>query len=80
MESLDYCHFTISINKHQARVEADGLVRVLVAHRDPGLPNWLDTAHHREGTMCWRWYRLAEGAEPVEPTCRVIKEEELEGL
>jgi hypothetical protein len=78
MESLDYRHHRISINKHQAVVEANGLVRVIVAHGDPGLPNCLDTAHHREGTMCWRWYRLHEGAEAIEPTCKVIKAQELE--
>jgi len=33
----------------------------------------LETAGHREGTMCWRWYRLKKGAEPVEPICRVVK-------
>lgn len=73
MESLDYRHYTISINRHTAVCEADGKVRIAVAHQDPGIPNWIETAHHREGTMCWRWYRLHEGAEPVEPLCTVMK-------
>jgi len=71
MESLDYRHFRISINKHTAVPEPDGKIRVVVAHMDPGHPNWIETAHHREGTMCWRWYRLHPGAEPVEPRCTV---------
>lgn len=77
MESLDYRYHTISINKHTAAFEADGSVRVIVAHEDPGLSNWIDTAHHHEGTMCWRWYRLSEGTQAVEPTCRVVKKEDL---
>lgn len=73
MESLDYRYFNICINKASAQFEPDGLARVVVSHRDPGHPNWLDTAGHDEGTMCWRWYRLKEGVEPIEPACRVIK-------
>lgn len=78
MESLDYRYHTISINKHSAAYEADGKVRIAVAHQDPGIPNWIETAHHREGTMCWRWYRLREGSVPVEPVCRLLKAHELE--
>lgn len=77
MESLDYRHHTICINKTIARSEADGSVRIVVAHEDPGMPNWIETAHHREGTMCWRWYRLHEGARAVEPSCSLVKTAEL---
>tara|TARA_R110000823_G_scaffold305166_3_gene427085 strand:+ start:11499 stop:12596 length:1098 start_codon:yes stop_codon:yes gene_type:complete len=55
MESLDYRHHTIHVNKHTAHYEADGSVRVVVSHTDPGVPNWIETAGHRIGTMCWRW-------------------------
>jgi hypothetical protein len=57
MESLDYRYFTIAINKHTAHAEPDGSVRVVVAHQDPGVPNWITTAGHEHGTMCWRWIR-----------------------
>jgi hypothetical protein len=76
MESLDYQYYNISINKHNAVCEADGSVRVLVSHEDPGLPNWIETAHHREGTMCWRWYRIHPGSQAVQPACRIIKKSE----
>jgi hypothetical protein len=72
MESLDYRYFTICINKSSAQYEADGSVRVIVAHNDPEKPNWINTCGHSEGTMLWRWYRLAEGAEMVEPGCRKV--------
>lgn len=77
MESLDYRHHNICINSKSALYEADGSIRVVVAHRDPGLHNWIETAGHPEGTMCWRWYRLHDGAIPVEPTCSVVRLEEL---
>ena len=73
MESLDYRYFTICASKGYAHYESDGSVRIVVAHKDPGIPNWLNTCGHDEGTMCWRWYRLAYGNNPVEPQCRLIK-------
>ena len=73
MESLDYRYFNICINMGSAHFEPDGSVRVIVAHEDPKISNWLNTCSHNEGTMCWRWYRLAEGEQPVEPECEVVK-------
>ena len=73
MESLDYRYFTICINKASAVYRDDGSVQVIVAHKDPGQPNWIDTCGHAEGTMLWRWYRLKEGAFAPEPQCRVVK-------
>jgi len=73
MESLDYRYFNISINKHTAHYEKNQSVRVIVAHENPGQSNWINTCKHPEGTMCWRWYRLRNGAQPVEPTCHIVK-------
>lgn len=73
MESLDYRYFNVCINMGNAHYEEDGSVRVIVAHEDPQLPNWLDTCSHLEGTMCWRWYRLADGEKPIEPECKVVQ-------
>ncbi|MEL4457140.1 DUF1214 domain-containing protein [Lutimonas vermicola] len=72
MESLDYRYHTICISKGTAQYEADGSVRIVVAHRDPGHKNWLDTCDHFEGTMCWRWYRLENGAKAIQPNCEVV--------
>jgi hypothetical protein len=80
MESLDYRYHNICINKHSATCQADGSVQLVVSHQDPGLPNWIDTAYHLEGTMCWRWYRIHEGSKPVQPSCRIVKEKELSQL
>ncbi len=64
MESLDYRHFKIWINKHTAQYEADGSVQVIVAHEDPGHSNWIQTAGHSQGTMCWRWVRPEQKVQP----------------
>ena len=77
MESLDYRYHTIHTNKKLARYEDDGSVRLVVAHRDPGLPNWLETAGHTSGTMCFRWIKASEHPEP---RTRVVSLAELEAL
>ncbi len=80
MESLDYRYHTISINKKTATAGPEGKIRLIVAHEDPGRPNWIETAGHTEGTMCWRWYRIHEGSSPVEPTCTMVSNDELKRI
>ncbi|MCY3919169.1 MAG: DUF1214 domain-containing protein [Chloroflexi bacterium] len=77
MESLDYRYHTIHTNKHLAHYEDDGSIRLVVAHRDPGLPNWLETAGHTSGTMCFRWIKAAEHPQP---RTRLVKFSELAAL
>lgn len=77
MESLDYRYFNVCVNKAGAKYNDDGSVTVIVAHENPGHPNWINTCGHDEGTMCWRWYRLKDGEKPVEPECKVKKINEL---
>ena len=64
MESLDYRHHRIHTNKHLAHYEDDRSVRLIVAHEDPGHPNWIETAGHTSGTMCFRWVRAKESPQP----------------
>jgi len=45
----------ISRNIATTTVEPDGSFRLVVAHADPGHPNWIDTAGHRHGIMGLRW-------------------------
>lgn len=55
-ESLDFAHRPTSVNQRQAyRDPADGRATLVVAGRDPGVPNWLDT-EGRERVFCThRW-------------------------
>ena len=75
MESLDYRHHRIHVNKHTARYRKDGSVRIVVTHRDPGVENWIETAGHSQGTMCFRWIRADSHPQPM---TRVVKLSELE--
>jgi hypothetical protein len=54
-ESHDYANHVSSLNGTQAVRDDDGHYRYVVAHRDPGVPNWLDTTGLREGFMTLRW-------------------------
>ena len=74
MESLDYRYHQIAVNHHTASYRNDGSVQIVIAHADPGMENWIDTASHHRGTMCLRWVRAAEHPEP---TTRVAKASEL---
>jgi len=77
MESLDYRYDRIHTNSKLALPTPDGRIRIVVAHADPGVPNWLFTQDHRFGAMCFRWVR-PEG-DPPTPSCRVVQLAELRG-
>jgi hypothetical protein len=68
-ETIDYARHQSSLNGHQAVADDDGMVRLVVSHRDPGVANWLDTAGHSAGPIIIRYVRT-EGA-PV-PNTRVV--------
>ena len=51
-------------------VDPDGVLRVVIAHEDPGITNWLDTAGHSEGPVILRCVRTENA--PV-PQTRVVK-------
>ncbi len=54
-ESMEYAHRVGSLNGAQSEVDPDGVIRLVVSHRDPGVPNWLDTSGHAEGFLTPRW-------------------------
>ena len=56
-ECLDKRYEPISVNKHSAVLEPDGSVRIVVAHEDPGVANWVSTTGHAHGIMGVRWVR-----------------------
>ena len=64
MESLDYRFHRIALNHSEAKLETDGSLRLVLAQRDPGHPNWLETAGHRRGTMCLRWIGARQHPDP----------------
>ncbi|MEO5840174.1 MAG: DUF1214 domain-containing protein [Acidimicrobiales bacterium] len=60
MESLDFANRVTSLNGHQMQIDDDGRYRVVIAHRDPGVSNWLDTTGLREGMIATRYIRTAD--------------------
>jgi len=70
-ESLDYANRLTSLNAHQACRDRDGRMRYVVAHRDPGCPNWLDTTGLEEGFMTFRWTYTTKPTEL--PSAQVTK-------
>ena len=55
LESGDFADRQTSLSEHQMYVDEDGRFRVVVAHRDPGTPNWIDTEGRRRGMLVYRW-------------------------
>lgn len=70
LESLDFMYRDTHVNHETAVATEDGAVRVVIAARDPGVPNWLDTLGHRRGALALRWVGAA--TEPPLPTSRVL--------
>jgi hypothetical protein len=70
LAAFEYRDRSVSLNRAQTELLPDGSYRMVVAARDPGVPNWLDTEGHREGTMFWRF--LLPEDKPEKPRCRVV--------
>jgi hypothetical protein len=69
-EGRDYANRQTSINNFQAVLDGDGRFRCVLAHEDPGVPNWLDAAGHTEGLLQYRWIWTQTNPRP---SCRVVK-------
>jgi hypothetical protein len=54
-ETTDWYNNHSSLNGSQDLPDADGVLRIVVSARDPGVPNWLDTAGHPRGLIQGRW-------------------------
>lgn len=54
-ETMDYRYRLSGTNMHHATLEDDGQLIAVIAHEDPGVPNWLDTSGFVEGMMGRRW-------------------------
>ena len=73
-ETIHYGRHQSSLNAHQAVVDSDGLVRVVVCGRDPGVANWLDTAGFSNGAMILRCVRTSTAPTP---STRVVAFDEI---
>lgn len=62
-QTVDRRFHRSTINHLEAEREPDGTARLVVAHRDPGVANWLDTGGRPRGTVFWR-FLLADWPPP----------------
>lgn len=72
--AIDPVFCQTSLNGFQARLDADGKFRAVIAASDPGVPNWLDTSGLKRGGIIGRWTR-ADSA-PM-PSTKILKLSEL---
>jgi hypothetical protein len=66
LQTPPYRHRRVSLNRNQVQYEQDGSFQMVVAHRDPGVPNWLDTAGLPTGMIFWRFLLPEEKVFPIE--------------
>ncbi|MFT4517709.1 MAG: hypothetical protein ACI9JM_000086 [Halioglobus sp.] len=73
LQTFNYEERTISLNREQTVLKEDGSFEMVLAARDPGLPNWLDTEGRPYGIMFWR-FQLPEGdIQPLETEVITLK-------
>jgi hypothetical protein len=75
MQTLEYRSRRSSLNQSQIQLEPDGGYRIVIAHKDPGVPNWLDCEGHHSGTIFWRF--LLPESDPTRTECEVLPVGEL---
>lgn len=68
---IDFRDRICSLNHAQTQVSADGRLRCVLSHGDPGVPNWLDAGGRREGLLTLRCFWPT--SEPPTPVARVVK-------
>lgn len=77
LQTFDYAHRPVSRNRANTALEPDGSFRIVIAHEDPRVPNWIDTEGRPFGMVFWRFF-LPEG--PIEtPQATVVKLADLRG-
>lgn len=55
-ETTDWYNNHSSLNDSQSSIDKDGVLRMVVSAKDPGVANWLDTAGYPVGVIQGRWF------------------------
>jgi hypothetical protein len=71
LQTYDYAHRPAGRNRANTTLEPDGSFRMVIAHEDPGVPNWIDTEGRPFGMVFWRFF-LPEG-DVETPQATVVK-------
>ena len=75
-QSLDYVNLPTTMNDSQARLDPDGVLRVVVSHQDPGIQNWIALGGCPQGVLTYRWNNA--DSEPV-PELKLMPMSEVAG-
>jgi hypothetical protein len=54
--ACEFVYRLSSLNAATAALSSDGRLRCVISLEDPGVPNWLDPAGFKQGTIYGRWY------------------------
>jgi hypothetical protein len=63
--AVEYVYRLSSLNGATAKISTDGKLRAVIALEDPGVPNWLDPAGFKQGTIYGRWYDCDSSPTPI---------------
>ncbi len=77
MQAYDYSNVQASLNRAQTNLKADGSFRIVIAHENPGVPNWINTQGQLFGLAFWR-FMLAEG-DVAAPVAELVELSDLKG-
>jgi uncharacterized protein DUF1214 len=77
LQTYEYLHRPGGRNRANTTLEPDGTYRIVIAHEDPAVPNWIDTGGRPFGMVFWRFF-LPEG-EVDRPVATVVKVADLHG-
>lgn len=72
--SMDFLYRPVSYTPARTAVDDDGVVRLVLAHDDPGVHNWLDTQCFSRGNLT---YRNVMGTDRTSFRTRVVQRTEL---
>ena len=75
LQTYDYANRPSGRNRANTTLESDGSFRMVIAHEDPGVPNWIDAEGRPFGMVFWRFF-LPEG-EIETPQAKLVKLDEV---
>lgn len=77
LQTYDYAHRPAGRNRANTTLEPDGSFRIVIAHEDPGSPNWIDAEGRPFGMVFWRFF-MPEG-EIETPRAELVKLADVRG-
>lgn len=66
LQTPPYINRKVGYNRNQIKYEEDGSFTLVLAHKDPGVPNWIDAAGLKTGMIFWRYLMPKEEVPPIE--------------